>query len=224
MRDRLGLYRDITYIKWNNTYQAFNHTGEWTLRSSIPKRFIKVGSETYELPAHHLPPDPAIVYFLLNLSFHYSIRDLGAGVGQYGRYILYGNPNAKYLAFDGGEGLSHFTGNFVARTKLHIFQPYIPVMDWVVSLEVGEHIPFVFEKDYILNLHAHNTKGILLSWAQLGQFGHGHINNHSPSYIQRLFSLKGYTLDRDATWSIRRQALYPWFKHNIYVFRRSDMT
>lgn len=127
MRDRMGLYRDMTYTNWNNTYQAFNHTGEWTLRSSIPKRFIKVGSESYELPAHHLPPDPAIVYFLLNLSFHYSILDLGAGVGQYGRYILYGNPNAKYLAFDGGEGLSHFTGNFVARTKLHIFQPYIPV-------------------------------------------------------------------------------------------------
>ena len=49
--------------------------------------------------------------------------------------------------------------------------------DWVLSLEVGEHVPSRYEDMYLRNLHAHNCKGIILSWgcgvvpvSQLSQF------------------------------------------------------
>ena len=55
----------------------------------------------------------------------------------------------------------------------------VPKADWVICLEMGEHIPNRFEPMVIANLHAHNTRGVILSWARLGQPGYGHVNNHS---------------------------------------------
>lgn len=218
MRDRPGLYRDI-FSTTNTTTREW--TGEWTLRSHRPQKYFTVGEAKYELPVHHLAPDPGLVEFLVNLSRGNSILDLGAGVGQYGRHILQQVRGATYTAFDGAVGVQAFSKGLVAHAKLHEFHPsLLPVMDWVVSLEVGEHIPFQFEHEYVSNLHEHNRKGILLSWAGLGQFGHGHVNNHSPSYIVSLFSAWGYRLDRATTWSLRKSTHHAWFRTGTYVFDR----
>ncbi len=37
--------------------------------------------------------------------------------------------------------------------------------DWIISLEVAEHIPAQFESIYIDNLVKHAKEGIILSWA-----------------------------------------------------------
>ena len=154
MRDRPGFYTDITSAV-NST--AHGRTGEWSLRSHGPKSYFAVGDAWYELPLNHVAPDPALVEFLVNLSHGNSILDLGAGVGQYGRHILHREPRATYAAFDGAVGARAFSKGLVAHAKLHEFHPsLLPVMDWVVSLEVGEHIPFQFEHAYVRNLHEHN--------------------------------------------------------------------
>jgi 2-polyprenyl-3-methyl-5-hydroxy-6-metoxy-1,4-benzoquinol methylase len=49
--------------------------------------------------------------------------------------------------------------------------------DWILSLEVGEHIPHQLEDVFIGNLVRHAKKGIILSWAVPGQEGHHHVNN-----------------------------------------------
>ncbi|CAG5124210.1 unnamed protein product, partial [Candidula unifasciata] len=41
----------------------------------------------------------------------------------------------------------------------------LPAYDWVVSVEVGEHIPAKFEDIYLDNLARHAKEGIVLSWA-----------------------------------------------------------
>ena len=55
----------------------------------------------------------------------------------------------------------------------------LPKADWVLSLEVGEHVPSNYEQAMLIrNLHHHNRKGVILSWSVIGQGGHSHVNNH----------------------------------------------
>ena len=47
---------------------------------------------------------------------------------------------------------------------------------------MGEHVSGNYEGMVIRNLHHHNCKGVILSWAVLGQGGHSHVNNNSNDY------------------------------------------
>ncbi len=72
----------------------------------------------------------------------------------------------------------------------------------------------------IRNLHAHNTKGMILSWARIGQPGHGHVNNHSSQYLVKLLDELGYDYDEAASVALRAAATYRWFRNTIHIFRR----
>ena len=89
-----------------------------------------------------------------------------------------------------------------------------------MSLEVGEHVPHRHEMMVIRNLHAHNAKGLILSWAKLGQRGKSHINTHSMQYLLKIFTELGYDYDEAASMAIRAKAKYHWFKHTLMIFRR----
>lgn len=103
-----------------------------------------------------------------------SVYDFGAGLGWYGKALLAedndGYRVASYKAFDGAENVDVvFPDGFVEH--LDLSQPvYLSPKDWVLSLEVGEHIPAEHEKTFIENLHRHNKKGIVLSWAVEGNY------------------------------------------------------
>ena len=97
----------------------------------------------------------------------------------------------------------------------------LPVADWVISFEVGEHVPSKFEGMVIRNLHRHNRKGIILSWACPGQNGRRHINNHSNEYIIRVFESLGYYYDGSlANWFRNGTNSFWWFEKSLMVFRR----
>ena len=53
------------------------------------------------------------------------------------------------------------------------------------------------------NLHVHACQGIIISWADLGQGGHGHVNNHSPAYVRAALTDLGYHLDVRLTNKLR---------------------
>ena len=74
----------------------------------------------------------------------------------------------------------------------------LPVADWVMSLEVGEHVPNVHEATLLRNLHAHNKCGIVLSWAATFN-GNGHVNPHSEFYLSTLLNDLGYR--RSVQWT-----------------------
>ena len=60
----------------------------------------------------------------------------------------------------------------------------LPKTSWVVSIEVGEHIPKSKESEFLDNLAYLAKVGLIISWAApLGQGGHGHINEQSSNYI-----------------------------------------
>ena len=103
----------------------------------------------------------------------------------------------------------------------------------------------------ISNVHAHNCRGVVLSWAKLGQEGTRHINNHRPEYVVALFAGLGYRMRKGASAWLRRRAspsdasmtqlfgllaapsdalaawhegtaIHPWFAKTVYVFERLE--
>ena len=102
-----------------------------------------------------------------------------------------------------------------------------------VSLEVGEHIPSEHEMMVVRNLHAMNCRGIVLSWAQLGKWGVGHVNTHRSSYLIETFTAIGYRFAVNTTDELQRNrpkgnvnlrlrnVSQPWFwLKSVLVFER----
>ena len=70
--------------------------------------------------------------------------------------------------YDGSPNVAAVT-NGLCNT-LDLSKPHnIGASDWVLSLEVGEHIPRQYEDAFIQNLHNSNRLGMVLSWAVEGQ-------------------------------------------------------
>jgi len=128
---------------------------------------------SYWYPRHHLSADPGIVRYLVSMvdeNPEVTINDFGAGVGQYGHELMGARPKAKYLGYDGAGNVEHWTHQPApARVNLQTMRktpPWgsrerlcyrflqwfdltkpqaLPKADWVMSLEVGEHVPHALE-------------------------------------------------------------------------------
>ena len=98
----------------------------------------------------------------------------------------------------------------------------LPRADWVLSLEVGEHVPTAFEGMLVRNLHAHNCRGVVLSWAVLNQSGVGHINNHRNEYIVQTFAALGYRYDeaRVSAWRANVSGSHRYYRNSLMIFER----
>lgn len=146
------------------------------------------------------------------------LYDFGCGHGLYVKTL---GEKMQVHGFDGNPNTSELTEGLCA--VLDLSQPQqLPTHDWVMSLEVGEHIPKEFEDNFINNLHIHNTKGIVLSWAIPGQGGHGHYNEQPNEYIKEKITSLGYTNDIEAETKLREASSHWWFKNTIMVFRKND--
>ncbi|MBX7065764.1 MAG: class I SAM-dependent methyltransferase [Parachlamydiales bacterium] len=146
-----------------------------------------------------------------------SVVDLGCGLGDYVKALL-----ASGIPCDGydGDPDTYFLSNGVAQVcdltqDLDLGRSY----DWVLSLEVGEHIPAEYERVFIENLIKHARKGIVLSWAVKGQDGWGHVNTQDNEYIKNVLFLYGFVNDSDAENALRSHSSLTWFKNTIMVFR-----
>jgi hypothetical protein len=178
-----------------------------------------------KIPRGHLAAPQNIVEVLVGLFTTEnvtSISDYGAGVGQYGAELMAQMPQLVYYGYDGAGDVEAYTSGLLRWFDLT--QPINnPVTDWVLSLEVGEHIPSKYEGMFIRNLHRHNCKGIILSWGILGQAGHNHINNHSNDYLNAVFVELGYVRDSELETLLRRkEGNYWWFAKSAMVFRREQ--
>lgn len=149
----------------------------------------------------------------------FSVIDLGCGHGEYTKYLIScgiacdgydGNPNTPQLT----EG---------ACKVLDLSQTVVlgKQYDYVLSLEVGEHIPAQYEWIFINNLHRLNRKGVILSWAVEGQGGAGHFNEHNNDYIRHVFEALGYKPALEVEQKLRGATTLPWFKNTIMVFNKN---
>ncbi len=121
------------------------------------------------------------------------VASFGDGPGLYKKLMLEKKEVVSYDSFDGAPFCEETTEGQVKFLDLsvpihHLASKY----DWIVSVEVGEHIPVEFESIYFDNLVRHAIEGIIMSWAKIGQGGHSHINNRDFPYVKSQMEARGY--------------------------------
>jgi len=99
-------------------------------------------------------------------------------------------------------------------------QYWLPRYDWVLSMEVLEHIPAEFETVVLDNVDRAAAHGVVLSWAVPGQRGFHHVNNHPAEYVNKVMRKRGFRLDVKASRRLRDVAKFPWLRKNLMVFYR----
>ena len=204
-------------------------TGGWCLKGKATHVELPL-NQSYVFPPAHFEADEGIVRELLALSRASraaggtgSINDFGAGVGQYGHALRSIEPGFPWRGWDGAGNVEAYTHGFVKWFDLAM-PLRLPRAEWVFSLEVGEHVPAASESMVIRNLHAHNCRGIILSWARLHQKGVSHINNHRRAYIREVFQGLGYTVNQTLLATLRhsyhRGYFQYWVRNNVMAFQR----
>ena len=161
-----------------------------------------------------------------------SVLDLGGGLGRYTRYFRERRPRlvGKARCFDGAPRVELATGGLcrhmdLARPQLALARA---PADWVLSLEVGEHVPARFTGPFLDNLHRANRHGIILSWAVPGQGGYHHTHELPNSEVVALVEGRGYRHDAALTKFLRGRAVgwasCRWFRNSLLAFRRANGT
>ena len=168
--------------------------------------------------AYDQPLSDALVQFLKTENVE-TMADLGCGLAHYVKHFIENGINAT--GYDGNPRTPELTNNIASVLDLAVPVVFDNPYEWILSIEVGEHLPAHYEDTYIQNLHANNKKGIIMSWALEGQGGLGHFNERNNEYIKEKVMSLGYTNDLEAENQLREASSLWWFKNTIMVFRKN---
>lgn len=148
-----------------------------------------------------------------------SVGDFGCGLGDY--LAFFDKYNIPSKGYDGHPDTVKLTGGRAEVKDLSQPVELKEKFDWVLSLEVAEHLPKQYEKAFIENLHKHNRRGIVISWAAKGQGGFGHFNEQNNDYVKALMAKYGYINDVVAEGALRRKAGIWYLQNTVMVFRKN---
>eukprot|EP00445_Apocalathium_hangoei_P088228 CAMPEP_0204210928 /NCGR_PEP_ID=MMETSP0361-20130328/74274_1 /ASSEMBLY_ACC=CAM_ASM_000343 /TAXON_ID=268821 /ORGANISM="Scrippsiella Hangoei, Strain SHTV-5" /LENGTH=568 /DNA_ID=CAMNT_0051175129 /DNA_START=59 /DNA_END=1762 /DNA_ORIENTATION=- len=140
-----------------------------------------------------------------------AIGDFGASLGGYSKFFnLTGLLQA--FAFDGAEGVVAASGGAVQRLALDKPFSLWRTFDWVLCLEVLEHIPAKFERAALENLRRHAAKGAVISWAPLytTYLDPLHVNGKDDAEAREALRAVGFERDEAAT-ALLRGASKQWW-------------
>lgn len=111
-----------------------------------------------------------------------SILDVGAGGGAYVRSLR--ELGYAVRGVDGTPDIEAQTAGLIQWCNIAGEVQCLPERsDWVICLEVGEHVPPQFEDAFLRNVVLLSRNGLILSWATPGMRGRGHVNSHTPEYV-----------------------------------------
>jgi len=147
-----------------------------------------------------------------------TVADFGCGDGRYIKTLIALGFDGE--GFDGNPHTPTMTDGVGKVLNIALPQNLGKKYDFVISLEVGEHIPKKFEATFLANLDRHNIKGIILSWAVPGQGGYGHFNERSNQYIKKQLRKLGYRPNNELQEFLRQSATIFWFKNTVMVFEK----
>jgi SAM-dependent methyltransferase len=159
----------------------------------------------------------SICSFVLGLGVK-KLYDFGCGKGKY--VDAFRTNGIDATGFDGNPITSSIPYCKVQDLTSPNFQ-FEPV-DFIMCLEVGEHVPKEFESALLSNIDKHlNPNGTLvLSWAIVGQPGFGHVNCQNNDYVIRTVESLGYSINTEAIELLRNSSTLSWFKDTILVFNK----
>ena len=95
----------------------------------------------------------------------YRVGSFGDGPGSYKEIFENLKQVQLYDAFDGAPYSEEKTNGRVKFLDLSVPIYHLNTYDWIVSVEVAEHIPKEFEHIFLDNLVRHAEIGIVLSWS-----------------------------------------------------------
>jgi len=148
-----------------------------------------------------------------------NVVDFGCGPGKYVKRLI--GKGFECIGYDGNPNTPKYTNGVCKVLDLSEKFDLGNKFECVISLEVGEHIPKKYEKNYIDNLTNHCENILICSWAIPGQGGDGHINCQTNEYVIEEFEKRGFALNRDLSNSLRNASSLSWFKNTLFVFWRS---
>ena len=146
--------------------------------------------------------------------------DIGCGNGEYCAFF----KNHGWPCVHGYEGTKDITSlgiyDDILRVDLTkrrwVEVPY----DFVLCLEVGEHIPLQCEQVFIDNLCEYARQDLVMSWAVPGQGGAGHFNEKINAHVITEFVKRGFEFRGAESEALREVATLKWFKNTMLVFKR----
>ena len=152
-----------------------------------------------------------------------SILELGAGKGCYTVALLATGKFRSVHSFDGAPNISALTRGLVEQADLTAPRIALGGMsDWVVSTEVGEHLPPAATDTFLDTIARHARIGAVLSWGKPGQPGNGHVNGRTAVDIAARMAARRLCVDVGATAQLRSAAHGSHFKQTVQVYRRRD--
>jgi len=149
-----------------------------------------------------------------------TVTDLGAGVGCYAAALTHLGVRSV-LALDGTTGIDKTTGGRVQTWDLSDATAWLPRADYALSLEVAEHIPARSEHAFLRYVEMASC-GAVVSWAEPGQGGIGHVNERSTSYVQAALRKRGLWLDQNVTQKLREAAGLPYLRRTVALYVKRD--
>jgi hypothetical protein len=166
--------------------------------------------------------DKRLAKTLSNFLVDKTVASFGDGPGLYKKLILEEGEVKLYDSFDGAPYCEETTDGRVQFLDLSVPIYHLNHYDWIVSLEVAEHIPQEHESIYLDNLARHALEGIILSWSKVGQGGHSHVNNRNFDYVKEKVEQRGFLHDPTLSNVLKTGTNLPWIQNNVNVYIKKN--
>jgi hypothetical protein len=183
----------------------------------------KTGFWTSKFAEHHHMHSPNLSLFIRSLLKNEKetmLYDFGCGLADYLKDL----QNAGFQKLLGIEVDPFVKHKDIKILKHNLTQPVVfEEKGNVISLEVGEHIPPMYQDVYIENITGACNNLLIVSWAVRWQGGDGHVNELNNDEVLPLFTSRGFTLLEDETQQARRSAdpYCFWFRNTLFVLKRT---
>jgi len=175
--------------------------------------WVGASAEGYHM--HDAPFSEALVAFFRDRGAS-TVGDFGCGLGLYVRDLR--DAGFRSGGFDGNPATAEITKGRCQQLDLSKEVDFGTRWDWVLSLEVAEHIPPEFEDTFVGNLDRHARAGLVLSWGN--QAGEGHVNNRARDEVERIFAARGFRSEVPSAATLRGAARLPWLRNTVLVLVR----
>jgi len=179
---------------------------------------MKNGIWNAEHAKHHQSSEKLAKWLAGYLPKESVVIDFGCGNGYYMGYL---------------EQLGFHTAGYDGNKSIEILCKYFRVCDLtnklrlqakcsIVSLEVGEHLPKEAQETFMQTLTVNCENHLILSWAEIGQPGIGHINCRSQEDVINDVESRGFKLNKEATADARNNIddNCDWFRRTLLIFNR----
>ena len=214
----------------NSNGKSFTNTGAFSVTAEYTQ------ARAAEHPNCTFAEDPRLCIYRLDEGLarelakffgNSSVTELGAGVGRYKRVTKALGRTTSYTAYDGMPDVEERSNHWVRHADL-ASECELEESDWVLTLEVAEHIPKAFQEAFLRNIDRANRRGVIISWsvwnASTGSSHHGHVNARPVVEVQAIFKARGYFFDSVQTRRLRMRSTMSYLQQRLLVFSREPVS